>query len=337
MGYVTTMPKGYTFVGAHSPARISVNGTDASISYAKWINLYCGTYKYSNMPLDANAIAGLISTEDSSWDPALKGHDSGSYGLGQFTDGTAPSYGLGLHADRINPEKNIKAICLYISKNLLLSNGNYNLAYRIYNSGSLHNAQYNDAIAHGKNFDAQYALWVKTGDAKAGTSANSTQITPQAPTDNNMKLGSKGTNVLKLQTDLKKLGYTISLDSIYGPGTVATVKLYQQKRGLTNDGIAGPSTLKLIATDISNLKVPTVKQINPINPSVNTPKGTPSKAIPGKAPTSSKPIVPSKASLPSTKPNVTTPVIKTPPVVIRSGIPVIGLILMVLVIGQIKL
>ena len=56
-----------------------------------------------------------------------------------------------------------------------------------------------------------------------------------------LRKGSKGSEVTRLQNALKALGYySLKVDGIYGKGTVAAVKAYQQSTGLKTDGIAGP-------------------------------------------------------------------------------------------------
>ena len=58
------------------------------------------------------------------------------------------------------------------------------------------------------------------------------------------KYGSRGTEVRNIQEKLKRWGYyNGSVDGIYGTQTVAAVKKFQQKNGLTVDGIAGNKTL----------------------------------------------------------------------------------------------
>ncbi len=58
------------------------------------------------------------------------------------------------------------------------------------------------------------------------------------------KYGSTGNEVTQIQTKLKRWGYyNGSVDGIYGSKTVAAVRLFQSKNGLTVDGIAGPKTL----------------------------------------------------------------------------------------------
>ena len=58
------------------------------------------------------------------------------------------------------------------------------------------------------------------------------------------RYGSRGNEVIQIQTKLKRWGYyNGSIDGIYGSKTVAAVRFFQSKNGLTVDGIAGPKTL----------------------------------------------------------------------------------------------
>ena len=58
------------------------------------------------------------------------------------------------------------------------------------------------------------------------------------------KYGSRGTEVRTIQEKLKRWGYyNGNIDGIYGTQTVSAVKKFQQKNGLTVDGIAGQKTL----------------------------------------------------------------------------------------------
>lgn len=59
-----------------------------------------------------------------------------------------------------------------------------------------------------------------------------------------LRQGSSGATVKKVQQKLKNWGYySGSVDGIYGKNTVAAVKRFQKKNGLTVDGIAGTKTL----------------------------------------------------------------------------------------------
>lgn len=60
-------------------------------------------------------------------------------------------------------------------------------------------------------------------------------------------IGSRGQEVINIQSRLKSWGYyNGDIDGIYGYQTYQAVRLFQQKNGLTVDGIAGPETLAAI-------------------------------------------------------------------------------------------
>jgi N-acetylmuramoyl-L-alanine amidase len=61
------------------------------------------------------------------------------------------------------------------------------------------------------------------------------------------KQGSTGSVVRQIQQKLSDWGYYAGpVDGIYGSKTVAAVKYFQSKNGLTADGVCGPATLKAI-------------------------------------------------------------------------------------------
>jgi len=67
------------------------------------------------------------------------------------------------------------------------------------------------------------------------------------------KYGSRGDEVIKIQTKLKRWGYyNGNIDGIYGSKTLAAVKWFQSKNGLTVDGIAGPKTLAAMGITSTN-------------------------------------------------------------------------------------
>lgn len=66
-----------------------------------------------------------------------------------------------------------------------------------------------------------------------------------------IRLGNRGSEVLRLQMELKRAGYSPGpIDGDFGPKTLAAVREYQRKHGLEIDGIAGPNTLKSLHTDV---------------------------------------------------------------------------------------
>ena len=83
------------------------------------------------------------------------------------------------------------------------------------------------------SFTAVFACVGITGSAKINTAYAVTY-----------SVGSSGTVVKTIQQKLKNWGYySGAVDGIYGAKTVAAVKYFQRKNGLTADGIAGPKTL----------------------------------------------------------------------------------------------
>ena len=74
-----------------------------------------------------------------------------------------------------------------------------------------------------------------------------------AKDDDSLRMGDSGSAVKDLQTKLKKLGYyNGTVDSTFGSGTYAAVRAFQQKNGLTADGVAGSETLKKLDSAYKN-------------------------------------------------------------------------------------
>lgn len=67
------------------------------------------------------------------------------------------------------------------------------------------------------------------------------------------KFGSTGDEVIQIQTKLKNWGYySGDIDGIYGSKTMQAVKDFQEKNGLTVDGIAGDETLAALGITSSS-------------------------------------------------------------------------------------
>ena len=65
--------------------------------------------------------------------------------------------------------------------------------------------------------------------------------------------GSSGETVRTIQQKLKNWGYyTGSVDGVYGSATVKAVKWFQQKNGLTADGVCGKATLAALGIQDSS-------------------------------------------------------------------------------------
>nr|WP_300003381.1 polysaccharide deacetylase family protein [Tissierella sp.] len=70
----------------------------------------------------------------------------------------------------------------------------------------------------------------------------------------NLSYMQRGSSVKELQSALNKLGYKISADGIYGPGTRSAVLAFQKKHSsLKNDGLYGPSTRAVMEKTLSDI------------------------------------------------------------------------------------
>ncbi len=84
-------------------------------------------------------------------------------------------------------------------------------------------------------------------------SSVATKSTPYESVEVLSKLGSRGSEVRRIQTELRNLGiYGGSVDGVYGVRTVSAVKQFQKNCGLTVDGIAGPKTLLYLGITTSS-------------------------------------------------------------------------------------
>ena len=72
------------------------------------------------------------------------------------------------------------------------------------------------------------------------------------PTEATLRAGTTGSSVTDLQNALNQLGYDVgTADGNYGAATTAAVSAFQKDKGLTEDGVAGPTTLAAINTALA--------------------------------------------------------------------------------------
>ncbi len=57
-----------------------------------------------------------------------------------------------------------------------------------------------------------------------------------------LRIGARGTAVRELQTRLRAAGQNVTVDGVFGPGTLNSVRAFQRKNGLSADGVVGPAT-----------------------------------------------------------------------------------------------
>lgn len=76
-----------------------------------------------------------------------------------------------------------------------------------------------------------------SGSSSSGTSSGASGFT------RTLRKGYTGADVIAVQQKLKELGfYSGSVDGVYGTGSIAAVKKFQQQNGLTADGLVGSRT-----------------------------------------------------------------------------------------------
>lgn len=65
-----------------------------------------------------------------------------------------------------------------------------------------------------------------------------------------LRINSRGAQVTKLQAELKAAGFSPgSIDGVFGKNTLAAVRKYQARYGLSVDGVVGPRTWNKLLTD----------------------------------------------------------------------------------------
>ncbi len=82
-----------------------------------------------------------------------------------------------------------------------------------------------------------------TSSTKSNTSTKSGSYSTSTNSTGLLRFNSVGSNVKLLQTALNNKGYKLAVDGIFGKLTLAAVKNFQSKNGLSADGLVGPATL----------------------------------------------------------------------------------------------
>lgn len=74
-----------------------------------------------------------------------------------------------------------------------------------------------------------------------------------APGNGTLTAGDSGQDVQNVQSRLKQWGYySGDVDGVYGQGTVDAVVLFQQRNGITPDGVVGTDTANALGITLSN-------------------------------------------------------------------------------------
>ncbi len=112
-----------------------------------------------------------------------------------------------------------------------------------YYTGAVDGIYGSKTVAAVKRFQAANNLTVD-GIAGPNTLGKMGLIVGVSTTSSYIRAGSSSADIRKVQQKLKDLGYyKMSVDGIYGSGTVSAVKSFQAANNLSADGVAGPKTL----------------------------------------------------------------------------------------------
>ena len=104
--------------------------------------------------------------------------------------------------------------------------------------------------------------------------ATTTRPAATTPAASSLKVGSNGSEVRRMQTRLKELGYYKgSVDGDFGTGTEDAVRAFQQQNGLTVDGKAGSYTLDKLYSS-SARRAPSSVTPTPRRTATPTPRAT---------------------------------------------------------------
>lgn len=87
-----------------------------------------------------------------------------------------------------------------------------------------------------------------------------------------LRKGDSGEDVRTLQTLLNSIGFNCgTADGIYGTKTVEAVKRFQERYGLTVDGVAGPSTQTRLSEVTADPTVPELPEDDDEHDTPDTP------------------------------------------------------------------
>lgn len=95
-----------------------------------------------------------------------------------------------------------------------------------------------------------------TGTAATGSTATTPGATGTSSSHPTLRMNARGDAVRALQEALAGVGLlqASGADGIFGSGTLAAVKKFQQSKGLTADGIVGPATWEALLSAPSSMK-----------------------------------------------------------------------------------
>lgn len=101
------------------------------------------------------------------------------------------------------------------------------------------------AVFQGDGDDPEEAAPTVPTETTAGPDTEAGQSL-QIPESGSLSEGDSGRRVRRLQRALAQLGFDVTPDGAFGPGTTAAVSGFQERAGLDADGVVGPETARAI-------------------------------------------------------------------------------------------
>jgi len=135
-------------------------------------------------------------------------------------------------------------------------------------------------VRYGKYTGYVMAKYVDVKGELPKDSGSSSGASSSGSSASTLRPGAEGSAVKELQQALKNLGlYAGSIDGKYGSGTEAAVKAYQKKKGLTQDGVAGPKTLEKLYGEKTESSPESSAEADKLTASITLRPGATGKAV----------------------------------------------------------
>ncbi|NUP05553.1 MAG: peptidoglycan-binding protein [Polyangiaceae bacterium] len=129
-------------------------------------------------------------------------------------------------------------------------------AWRHYTGDNPHTHHCHVSIRSGARNDTRPWGWAPGGSADVtpppAQATPPSNGTPALPSEQHpypgvpLKKGDRSESVRAVQTRLRRLGWRIGIDAVFGPETDRVVRAFQRRRGLEDDGIVGPRTWRAL-------------------------------------------------------------------------------------------
>lgn len=102
------------------------------------------------------------------------------------------------------------------------------------------------AVLQGDGDGAESPAPTTTPTETAAAPEPEAEQTLRIPESGTLGPGDSGPRVRRLQRALARLEYDVAPDGVFGPGTAAAVRAFQEDAGLNADGIVGPETARAV-------------------------------------------------------------------------------------------